>query len=445
MSVPPSETRYARSGDVHVAYQEFGGGDLDLVLVPGFVTHVELIWESEPSARFLDALSSFARVINFDRRGSGLSDPVADAPTLEERMDDVRAVMDAAGSERAVLMGISEGVPMSLLFAATYPERVEALVCYGGMARSTYADDYAFATPVDALTESGFDLILPFWGQGAVIEVSSPSQADDPEARAFAARMERASASPGMLAALARMFIEIDVRDVVPTVQVPTLVVHRRHDRLVNVRHGRWLAEHLPNAKLVELPGDDHLPWGEGADELIDEVQAFLTGTHYAPEPDRVLATVLFTDIVDSTGSAARLGDQRWREVLEGHRKGVRDALARHGGREVKTLGDGFLVSFDGPARGIRCAREIVGASGKLGIQVRAGLHTGECEVMGDDLGGIAVHIAARVSALAEPSEVLVSRTVKDLVAGSGIEFSDRGVHELKGVPDTWNLHAVAA
>jgi class 3 adenylate cyclase len=248
-----------------------------------------------------------------------------------------------------------------------------------------------------------------------------------------------------MLAALARMFIEIDVRDVVPTVQVPTLVAHRRHDRLVNVRHGRWIAEHLPNAKLVELPGGDHLPWGEGADALIDEIKAFLTGTHYAPELDRVLATVLFTDIVDSTGSAAQLGDQRWRELLEGHRKGVRDALARHGGREVKTLGDGFLVSFDGPARGIRCAREIVDSSGKLGLRVRAGLHTGECEVMGDDLGGIAVHIAARVSALAEPSEVLVSRTVKDLVAGSGIEFTDRGVHELKGVPERWDLHAVAA
>jgi class 3 adenylate cyclase len=430
---------------VHIAYQAFGEGELDLVMVPGFVTHVELIWEAEPSARFLDALGSFARVINFDRRGSGLSDPVVDAPTLEERMDDVRAVMDAAGSERAVLMGISEGVPMSLLFAATYPERVEALVCYGGMARSTWAEDYPFATPVEALTEAGFDLILPYWGQGAVIEVSSPSQADDPEARAFAARMERASASPGMLAALAAMFIEIDVRDVVPTVQVPTLVVHRRHDRLVNVRHGRWIAEHLPNAKLVELPGGDHLPWGEGADDLIDEIKAFLTGTHYAPEPDRVLATVLFTDIVDSTGSAAQLGDQRWRELLEGHRKGVRDALARHGGREVKTLGDGFLLSFDGPARGIRCAREIVDSSGELGLRVRAGLHTGECEVMGDDLGGIAVHIAARVSALAEPSEVLVSRTVKDLVAGSGIEFTDRGVHELKGVPDRWDLHAVEA
>jgi pimeloyl-ACP methyl ester carboxylesterase len=430
---------------VHIAYQVFGDGDLDLVLVPGFVTHVELVWESEPSARFLEALGSFARVINFDRRGSGLSDPVAAAPTLEERMDDVRAVMDAAGSERAVLMGISEGVPMSILFAATYPERVQALVCYGGMARSTQADDYTFATPMEALVESGFDLVLPYWGQGAVIEVSAPSQADDPDARAFAARMERASASPGMLAALAQMFIDIDVRDVVPSVKVPTLVLHRRLDRLVNVRHGRWLAEHLPNSRLVELPGGDHLPWGEGAEELIDEVQEFLTGTHYSPEPDRILATVLFTDIVDSTGTAAQLGDQRWREVLEDHRRGVRSALTRFGGREVKTLGDGFLVSFDGPARGIRCARDIVNSSAELGIRVRAGLHTGECEVMGDDLGGIAVHIAARVSALAEPTEVLVSRTVKDLVAGSGIEFTDRGVHELKGVPDTWDLHAANA
>jgi class 3 adenylate cyclase len=427
MCVAAPETRYARSGDVHVAYQVFGGGQLDLVLVPGFVTHVELIWESEPSARFLEALGSFARVINFDRRGSGLSDPVVAAPTLEERMDDVRAVMDAAGSERAVLLGISEGVPMSILFAATYPERVQALVCYGGMARSTEAEDYPFAPPVDALVESGADLILPFWGQGAVIEVSSPSQADDPAARAFAARMERASASPGMLTQLAQMFIELDVRDVVPTVQVPALVVHRRFDRLVNVRHSRWLAQHLPNAKLV------------------DEVQDFLTGTRYAPEPDRILATVLFTDIVDSTGTAAELGDQRWREVLESHRRGVREALSHHGGREVKTLGDGFLLSFDGPARGIRCARDILDSSEALGIRVRAGLHTGECEVMGDDLGGIAVHIAARVSALASPSEVLVSRTVKDLVAGSGIEFVDRGVHELKGIPDTWDLHAANA
>jgi class 3 adenylate cyclase len=360
-------------------------------------------------------------------------------------MDDVRAVMDAAGSERAALMGLSEGVPMSILFAATYPDRVQALVCSGGMARSTYADDYSFATPVEALRESGAELLLPYWGQGAAIEVAAPSLADAPGARTFFGRLERASASPGMLLKLSEMFVEIDVRDVVPSVQAPTLVLHRRYDRLVNVRHGRWLAEHLPDARLVELPGIDHSLWSEGAEETLELVQEFLTGTHYVPEPDRVLATVLFTDIVDSTDTAARLGDQRWREVLESHRRGVRDALGRFGGREVKTLGDGFVMSFDGPARGIRCAQAIVDCSSELGIRVRAGMHTGECEVMGDDLGGIAVHIAARVGALAEPSEVLVSRTVKDLVAGSGIEFADRGVHQLKGVPDSWDLHAANA
>jgi pimeloyl-ACP methyl ester carboxylesterase len=430
---------------VHIAYQVFGGGDLDLVLVPGFVTHVELIWEAEPVAQFFDALGSFARVITFDRRGSGLSDPVADAPTLEERMDDVRAVMDAAGSERAALMGISEGVPMSILFAATYPERVQALVCSGGMARSTYADDYPFATPVEALREASAELMVPYWGQGAAIEVAAPSIADDPRARAFFARLERASASPGMLQQLAEMFVNIDVRDVVPSVQAPALVLHRRYDRLVNVRHGRWLAEHLPDARLVELPGIDHSPWTEGGEQTLEQVQEFLTGTHYAPDPDRILATVLFTDIVDSTDTAAQLGDQRWREVLESHRRRVRTALTRFGGRELKTLGDGFVVSFDGPARGIRCAHAIVDCSRELGLQVRAGMHTGECEVMGDDLGGIAVHIAARVSSLAGPSEVLVSRTVKDLVAGSGIEFAERGVHQLKGVPDSWDLHAANA
>jgi class 3 adenylate cyclase len=428
---------------VHIAYQVFGEGDLDLVLVPGFVTHVELIWEAEPSACFLEALGSFARVINFDRRGSGLSDPVVDAPTLEERMDDVRAVMDAAGSERAVLMGISEGVPMSILFAATYPERVEALVCYGGMARSTEADDYPFATPVEALTESGFELILPYWGQGAVIEVSAPSQADDPEARAFAARMERASASPGMLAQLARMFIELDVRDVVPTVQVPTLVLHRRLDRLVNVRHGRWLAEHLPNAKLVELSGGDHLPWGEGAEELIDAVQEFLTGTRYAPEPDRILATVLFTDIVGATARAAELGDRAWRQLLQRHHDAVRSQLGRFRGKEMDTAGDGFFATFDGPARAVVCACAIREAVRELGIEVRAGLHTGECELVDGKAGGIAVHIGARVASVANAGDVLVSRTVKDLVAGSGIEFEARGEQTLKGVPEAWHLYAV--
>ena len=422
----------------------FGAGDLDLVLVPGYVTHVELVWEHEPSARFLERLASFARVISFDRRGSGLSDPVAEAPTLEERMDDVRAVMDAAGSERAALVGISEGVPMSILFAATYPQRVQALVCSGGMARSTYADDYSWAVPAEALIESGVELILPHWGDGSLIEVAAPSQADNPESRAFFGRMQRATASPGMMTGLAQMFLDLDVRDVVPSVHAPTLVLHRVHDRLVNVRHGRWLAEHMPNARLVELEGDDHVPWYEGADEWLGLVQEFLTGARAVPEPDRALATVLFTDIVASTSTAAELGDQRWREVLEGHQRAVREALGRFDGREVKSIGDGFLATFDGPARAIHCAREILESSEPLGIRIRAGLHTGECEVMGDDIGGMAVHIAARVSALAEPGEVLVSRTVKDLVVGSDIRFSDRGAHTLKGVSDTWQLYAVA-
>jgi class 3 adenylate cyclase len=389
------ETKYALSGDVHVAYQVFGDGDLDLVMVNGFTTHVELVWEHEPARRFLEGLASFARVINFDRRGSGLSDPVADAPTLEQRMDDVRAVMDAAGSQRAALLGISEGASMSILFAATYPDRVQALVCSGGMARSTAAPDYPWASPVEALLESGAELISPHWGEGAMIDVGAPSQWNNPESREFFGRLERASASPGMLGAVVRMFFDIDVRDVVPNVRT------------------------------------------------LGEIEEFLTGARQAPEPERRLATVLFTDIVDSTRTAAELGDQRWREVLEHHQLAVRDALASYDGSEVKSIGDGFLATFDGPGRAIRCARAIVVSSDSLGISVRAGLHTGECEVMGDDIGGIAVHTAARVSALAGPGEVLVSRTVKDLVAGSGIEFSDRGVHSLKGVPDSWQLYAV--
>jgi class 3 adenylate cyclase len=438
------QTRYARSGDVHIAYQVFGEGELDIVMVPGFTSHVELVWEHEPAARGLEGLASFARVITFDRRGSGLSDPVAEAPTLEQRMDDVRAVMDAAGSERAALIGISEGASMSILFAATYPDRAQALVSCGGLARSTAAEDYPWATPADALVESGVELIAPHWGEGAIVEIAAPSQADNPDTRAFWARMERASVSPGMLASLVQMFLDIDVRHVVPSVHVPTLVLHRRHDRLVNVRNGRWLAEHLPNAKLVELPGDDHVLWYQHPEVTFGEIHEFLTGARYEPVPDRVLATVLFTDIVDSTKTAAELGDSRWRGVLERHQGAVRRALERFGGREVKSTGDGFLATFDGPARAIRCARAILDDSEGDGVRVRAGLHTGECEVMGDDIGGMAVHIAARVSALAGPSEVLVSRTVRDLVAGSGLEFSDRGAHELKGVPDTWELYEAA-
>ena len=436
------ETRYARSGDVHVAYQVFGEGDIDVVVVPGFFTHLEMVWEHEPAARALRALASFARVISFDRRGSGLSDPVSDAPTLEERMDDVRAVMDAAGSERAALIGISEGASMAILFAATYPHRAQALVCWGGLARSTWAPDYTFAPPREAFQEAGTELILPFWGQGATIEVAAPSRADDPEARAFFGRMERASSSPGMFAALVQMFYDIDVREAAKAVHVPALVLHRSHDRLVNIRHGRWLAENMPNARFVEIPGGDHGYFYENQDLILDEIQEFLTGTRAVPEPDRMLATIVFTDIVDSTRRAAESGDRAWRELLEGHQSDVRAALKRFGGNEVKAMGDGFMATFDGPARAIRCARTILDESERRGIQVRAGVHTGECEVMDADIGGIAVHIAARVGALAGPGEVLVSRTVKDLVAGSGLEFAARGTHELKGVPEAWELYA---
>jgi class 3 adenylate cyclase len=439
------ETRYARSGDVHIAYQEFGHGDFDLVMVNGFTSHLELMWELEQPASFLKGLASFARVVNFDRRGTGLSDPVSEAPTLEQRMDDVRAVMDAAGSESAALLGFSEGAPMSILFAATYPDRARALICCGGLARSTAAPDYPWGIAVEDLVASGIELIAPHWGEGAMLDVAAPSVADDPLARAWWARLERSSASPGMLGSLVQMFLDIDVRAIVPSVHVPALVLHRTHDRLVNVRHGRWLAEHLPNARLVELPGDDHAPWFGDSERALGEIEEFLTGARQAAERDRVLATVMFTDIVDSTKTAAELGDRRWREVLEAHGQATRAALERFGGREVKSTGDGFLATFDGPARGIRCAQAAVAAAVPLGIRIRAGLHTGECEVMeGEDIGGIAVHIAARVSALAGPDEVLVSRTVRDLVAGSGIEFEDRGSHVLKGVPDEWDILAVS-
>lgn len=439
------ETKYAKSGEVHIAYQVFGEGNVDLVLVPGFTTHIELMWEHEPSARQLEGLASFARVITFDRRGSGLSDPAPGAPTLEQRMDDVRAVMDAAGSGRAALIGLSEGVPMSILFAATYPQRVQGLVCSGGMARTTYAGDYPWGTPAEALTESVAELIAPHWGDGSIFDVSAPSQADDAESRSFYGRLERSTASPGMMIALAQMFLDIDVRAVVPSVHVPALVLHRTRDRLVNVRHGRWLAENLPNARMVEFEGDDHSFLYESPDEWLGEIQEFFTGARAVPVSDRMLATVLFTDIVDSTRTAVELGDKRWRDVLERHQRAVRDDLAHFNGREVKSTGDGFLATFDGPARAINCAQAILQSSEPLGISVRAGLHTGECEVMGEDIGGIAVHIAARVSARAEPQELLVSRTVKDLVAGSGLQFADRGVHTLKGVPDTWQLYAARA
>ncbi|MCD6728081.1 MAG: adenylate/guanylate cyclase domain-containing protein [Solirubrobacteraceae bacterium] len=440
------QTRYARAGGVSIAYQVVGDGPGDLVLVPGFATHLEIEWESPAYARFVEQLASFSRLIVFDKRGTGLSDPVADVPTLEQRIDDVRAVMDAAGSERAALFGISEGAPMSILFAATHPERVSALALHGAMARTTAAPDYPWAAPADALRESAAELIAPYWGQGQVmLEIFAPSLADDPQAIEFAGRLQRSAASPAMAMQIFEMFLDIDVRAALPAINVPTLVLHRHGDRVVNRRAGEWLASKIRGSRYVELPGADHLPWAGDMESVVGEIQEFLTGARAAPELDRVLATVMFTDIVRSTEHAAQLGDARWRELLSAQQSATRRELTRFRGREIKTLGDGCLATFDGPARAIRCGLAIDEATRPLGLEVRVGLHCGEVELIGDDVGGIAVHIAARVGALAAAGEVLVSSTVKDLVAGSGLRFADRGLRHLKGISDDWRLFAASA
>lgn len=432
------ETRYAKSGDIHIAYQIVGNGPLDLVVIPGFISHVEWFWEEPACARFLGRLASFARLILLDKRGTGLSDRVAQVPTLEQRMDDVRAVLDAAGSERAAIIGVSEGGPMSVLFAATYPERTTALVLYGSFAEfSSWV-----ATPQD------LEFILQFmdmaWGTGASLIRFAPSVADDERFRQWWARYERLGASPGAAMALMRMNSEIDVRPVLPAVHVPTLILHRREDVNITVMASRYMAQEIPGAKYVELTGQDHLPWVGDADAIVAEIEEFLTGVRHSPEPDRVLATVLFIDIVGSTERAAAVGDRRWRQQLESYYGIVRQELNRFRGREISTAGDGILATFDGPARAIRCACTIRDAMRRLGIEIRSGLHTGECEVLagGADVSGIAVHIGARVAAAADPGEVLVSSTVKDLVAGSGLQFQDRGLRTLKGVPSKWRLFA---
>lgn len=438
------QTKYARSGDVGIAYQVFGEGGVDLVVAFPFVSHLDMLWENPAQTRFMRRLASFARVIPFDRRGVGLSDPVDSATTLEERMDDVRAVMDAAGSERAALFGMSEGATMCMLFAAAHPERTSALVLWGAMARSTEAPDYPWAPPKEALLEADVELMAPFWGQGATIDVFSPSLAGDPAARERQARFERQAASPMRVDQLFRMFLDTDVRDTLPLIRTPTLVLHRRGDHAVNYRAARWLAEQIEGSRYVELEGVDHFPWVADEDgRAIDEIEEFVTGVRPGPVPQRVLATVLFTDIVDSTRLAGELGDRRWRELLEQHQELVRDQLRRFEGREIKTTGDGFLATFDGPTRAAECARSIADEMPSLGIEVRAGLHAGEVELMGSDVGGIAVHVAARIAALAGPRTVLASRTVRDLAAGSGVEFASFGRHELKGVPDEWDVYSV--
>ncbi len=434
-------TKYAKSGDVHIAYRVFGDGPHDIVMIPGTLSHVELYWEMPANEYILKRLNSFARVIVFDKRGQGLSDRVAQQ-TLEERIDDVRAVLDAAGSKRATVLGWSEGGPMSLMFAATYPERTAALVLYGTFASMK-------AEPWD-LSQERFDQFLAgvdaHWGEGFLLGLNAPSMRKDKALTQWFGRLERASSSPGAIQALFQADYENDVRHLLPSIQVPTLILHRKDDSLTPVSVAHHLVQNIPGAKYVELTGEDHLLQSLDQDQLdflLDEVEELITGAHHRPDSDRVLATVMFTDIVRSTERAAEMGDLRWRALLSDYYGAVRKELTVFRGREVNTAGDGLFATFDGPNRAIRCACSVRDRLRPLGLQVRSGLHTGECELIGDDVGGIAVHIAARVAASAEPDQVLVSSTVRDLVAGSGLRFDDRGMHALKGVPDEWRLFLV--
>jgi class 3 adenylate cyclase len=435
--------RYAKSGDTNIAYVTHGDGPLDLIWVPTWISQCEHLFEEPSIAAAFDRIASFARVIVFDRRGSGLSDPMLGAPTLEEQMDDVLAVMAAAGSERAAVVGSLEGGPMAALFAATHPDRTQALVLYATFARATWAPDYDWAWPAEERDENSA-LLAGHWGEGLVAGGVAPSRQDDPDFMEWAGRLERLAASPATIKRILGLIGEFDVRHVLPSIRVPTLVAHRKDDPFIKIQHSRYLAEHIPGARYLELEGSDNLFAVGDTEAFVGEVEEFLTGTRHEREPDRMLATVLFTDICSSTERAAQLGDARWRDLLERHDSLFRRALERHRGREIKRTGDGFLATFDGPARAIRCAGSIAEGVRQLGIEIRSGLHTGECEVMNGDVGGLAVHIGARVMGAAGPGEVLVSSTVKDLVVGSGIEFEDRGARELKGVPGDWRLFAVA-
>ena len=439
------ETRYTKSGDVNIAYQVVGEGAFDLVWAPPWVSHVEEAWEEPHVARFLERLASFSRLIVFDKRGTGMSDRVPEdrLPTVEERMDDMRAVMDAAGSARAAVFGASEGGTMAVLFSATYPERTLALVTFGIFAKRVWSDDYPWA-PRPEERERFIERIARDWGGLMDISEIAPAAANDPELAAGLARMLRRSASPGAAAALARMNTQIDVRAVLPAIRVPTLVLHRIGDRDANVEEGRWIAAQIPKARFVELSGDAHLPYIGDQDSVLGEIEEFLTGVRSPPDSDRVLATLLFTDIVDSTSRAATLGDRAWRDLLARHHDAVRQELRNWRGQEIDTAGDGFFAAFDGPARAVRCARAVIERVRELGLDVRAGVHTGECERLDGALRGIAVHTASRIAAAAAPGEVLVSSTVRDLVAGSGLVFDDRGQVDLKGVPGTWHLLAVS-
>jgi pimeloyl-ACP methyl ester carboxylesterase len=433
------ETRYALSGDVNIAYQTMGTGPVDIIMVPGLVSHVEFLHELAGYTAFLRRLSTFARVVTFDKRGQGLSDRISGAPSLEQRMDDVRAVMDDIGSQRAVIVGFSEGGAMSVLFAATYPERVAQLVLFGGFAVSPTFRSNDLEELIAQRVKA--------WGTGEMMKTVVVSQATNQDAVSQFGKLERLSASPGALRAISLLNAQIDIRPILPTVQVPTLVLHRRTDARVTIELGRNLAAQIPNARFIEYPDGDHAFWSGDAEALLGDIEEFVTGHRDSSftELERVLATVLFTDIVDSTRSAAAMGDQAWRRSLDSHDQLAKQMIEKHRGTLVKNTGDGILATFDGPGRAVRCALAFGTAAHQIGLPLRAGLHTGEIEMRGRDIGGIAVHAAARVMAQSQPSEVLVSRVVTDLVAGAGLKFAERGSYELKGLPGRWDLFAASA
>ncbi|GAA2039566.1 adenylate/guanylate cyclase domain-containing protein [Agromyces tropicus] len=439
------EPRYAESEDGSVAYQVFGRGPRDLMFIGNWASNIEVMWEHPSMVRYLDRLARFSRVICFDKRGAGLSDPVAMGalPTLEHWMDDARAVLDAVGSTSATLLGDAEGGPMAMMLAASHPHRTDSLVLVNTFARLLRAPDYPIGIP-----EPTAELLLGEWrrnwGTGAVLQLTAPDVADDPQLQRWVGRYMRLSASPAAATRMYEWVLQLDVRSVLPSIQVPTLVLHKAGNRHYRLPMGRYLAEHIPGARLVELPGSAWYPAFVEADALLDEVEEFVTGDRPVPTDDRVLATVLFTDIVGSTDLAARLGDQRWLDLKQAHDELVRSRIERYRGTHVSSTGDGFLALFDGPARAVRCAWEIASAVRSLGIEVRAGVHSGEVEFQADEVAGIAVHLASRVMSLAGAGTVLASGTVKDLVVGSGIAFEDRGVHELRGVPGEWRLFEVA-
>jgi pimeloyl-ACP methyl ester carboxylesterase/class 3 adenylate cyclase len=437
-----NEISYTKNGEVHLAYTTWGAGPIDLVWVPGFISHIEVAFENPHMVKLRERLGSFARVITFDKRGTGLSDRGIGVAPLEDYANDVVAVMDAAGVEKAAILGVSEGGSIGALFAATYPQRTSALIIYGGWARVAKSEDFPIGVPTEVL-EAGVEFLAQKWGTGVGLRAWAPSVADDFDERQWWARFQRLAASPSDVRSIVTMTQRIDVRHVLPVISAPTLVLHRKDDRMVAAAGGRYLADHIPGAKYVELEGIDHFLWIGNQDEVVGEIEEFLTGGRHAPEPTRKLSTVLFTDIVGSTETAAAMGDTAWRDLLERHDSMIRRTLERFSGQEIKSTGDGFLAIFEGPTAAIRGADAIRGGASGLGCSVRAGIHTGEIELMGKDIGGLAVHIARRVGDLAGPGEIWVSPTVPGLAVGSGIEFEDRGSHSLKGVPGDWPLYSV--